>query len=309
MKGIVVGGQTQGVIGRIRMELPDAAGRAAAGGGADPGRPGAWRRRRPSWTWRSGPARRPRRSPGSAGCWASAATPRCGSRSPPRAGGRSRPAGTTDIDREIEPGDPLDRVLGVIASADSRAIQETAARLDLDQVARVADAIAAAGPGGAVRPRQQRHRGPRDGVPAGAHPGPGLAPGGRAQGAHQRGPARARRRRDRAVAQRPHPRGDRGARRGGLAGRADRRGDLVRAVAAGRGRRRGADHGRARDDVPAGGAVRAALPAGRARPHLRRGGPAHLRAHHRGVRGDRPRGAGAPAARRARAAAPPADRA
>src|SRR5918998_6392484 len=53
----------------------------------------------------------------------------------------------TDIDREIEPGDPLDRVLGVIASADSRAIQETAAGLNLDQVARGADAIATAGRG------------------------------------------------------------------------------------------------------------------------------------------------------------------
>lgn len=50
----------------------------------------------------------------------------------------------TDIDREIEPSDPLDQVLGVIASADSRAIRETAARLDVDKVARVADAIAAA---------------------------------------------------------------------------------------------------------------------------------------------------------------------
>ena len=37
------------------------------------------------------------------------------------------------------------RVLGVIAGADSRAIQETAARLDLDGVARLADAIAVAG--------------------------------------------------------------------------------------------------------------------------------------------------------------------
>ena len=51
----------------------------------------------------------------------------------------------TDIDREIEPHDPLDRVLGVIASADTRAIQETAARLDVAGVARVADAIADAG--------------------------------------------------------------------------------------------------------------------------------------------------------------------
>lgn len=51
----------------------------------------------------------------------------------------------TDIDREIEPHDQLDRVLGVIASADTRAIQETAARLDVASVARVADAIANAG--------------------------------------------------------------------------------------------------------------------------------------------------------------------
>lgn len=51
----------------------------------------------------------------------------------------------TDIDREIEPGDPLDRVLGVIASADARAIQETAVRLDLAKAARIADAIAGAG--------------------------------------------------------------------------------------------------------------------------------------------------------------------
>jgi len=50
----------------------------------------------------------------------------------------------TDIDRDIEPGDPLDRVLNVISGADARAIQETAASLDLAEVARVADAIAAA---------------------------------------------------------------------------------------------------------------------------------------------------------------------
>jgi DNA-binding MurR/RpiR family transcriptional regulator len=51
----------------------------------------------------------------------------------------------TDIGQEIGPDDPLDRVLGVIAGADSRAIQETAARLDLDGIARLADAIAVAG--------------------------------------------------------------------------------------------------------------------------------------------------------------------
>lgn len=61
-------------------------------------------------------------------------------------GGRQEQARwATDIDREIEPGDSLERVLEVIAGADSRAIQETAAGLDLAAVARVADAIAAAG--------------------------------------------------------------------------------------------------------------------------------------------------------------------
>lgn len=51
----------------------------------------------------------------------------------------------TDIDREIEPGDPLDRILDVIAGADTRAIQETAARLDIAKVDRIAQAISGAG--------------------------------------------------------------------------------------------------------------------------------------------------------------------
>ncbi len=50
----------------------------------------------------------------------------------------------TDIDREIRPDDPLDRVLDVIVGADSRAIRETATRIDLDAIDRVATAIAAA---------------------------------------------------------------------------------------------------------------------------------------------------------------------
>jgi DNA-binding MurR/RpiR family transcriptional regulator len=50
----------------------------------------------------------------------------------------------SDIDREIGPHDPLDRLLGVIAAADSRAIQDTAAALDLDAARRVAAAIAGA---------------------------------------------------------------------------------------------------------------------------------------------------------------------
>ena len=51
----------------------------------------------------------------------------------------------TDISGDIAPEDSLDRVLGVIAAADTRAIQATAAGLDLAAVERVAEAIAGAG--------------------------------------------------------------------------------------------------------------------------------------------------------------------
>ncbi|MEV7225592.1 MULTISPECIES: MurR/RpiR family transcriptional regulator [Polymorphospora] len=50
----------------------------------------------------------------------------------------------TDIDREIGPDDPLDHLLGVVASADARAIQETAGQVDLAAVDRVASAVATA---------------------------------------------------------------------------------------------------------------------------------------------------------------------
>jgi DNA-binding MurR/RpiR family transcriptional regulator len=51
----------------------------------------------------------------------------------------------TDISGDIAPGDPLDIALKVIATADTRAIQATAAGLDMGDVERVATAIAAAG--------------------------------------------------------------------------------------------------------------------------------------------------------------------
>src|SRR5690349_10547904 len=51
----------------------------------------------------------------------------------------------TDISGDIAPDDSLERALGVIATADTRAIQATAAGLDVAAVGRVADAIAAAG--------------------------------------------------------------------------------------------------------------------------------------------------------------------
>ncbi|HEY0700598.1 MAG TPA: MurR/RpiR family transcriptional regulator [Micromonospora sp.] len=59
--------------------------------------------------------------------------------------GRARSAGwTVDIGRQIQPGDPLDRVLGQIMAADTRAMHDTAVLLDLTQVERAADAIAGA---------------------------------------------------------------------------------------------------------------------------------------------------------------------
>lgn len=50
-----------------------------------------------------------------------------------------------DIGREIMPTDSLDRVLSMITTADIRAIQETAAQLDLDEVTKAAEAIVNAG--------------------------------------------------------------------------------------------------------------------------------------------------------------------
>jgi DNA-binding MurR/RpiR family transcriptional regulator len=51
---------------------------------------------------------------------------------------------TMDIGREIQPSDPLERVLAQIIAADTRSMHDTAALLDLREVARAADAIATA---------------------------------------------------------------------------------------------------------------------------------------------------------------------
>src|SRR6187549_1456939 len=59
--------------------------------------------------------------------------------------GRARASGwTMDIGREIQPTDPLERVLGQIMAADTRAMHDTASLLDLREVERAADAIARA---------------------------------------------------------------------------------------------------------------------------------------------------------------------
>jgi DNA-binding MurR/RpiR family transcriptional regulator len=59
-------------------------------------------------------------------------------------GRAARSAGwSIDIGREIQPTDPLERVLNQIMAADSRALQDTAALLDLRAVERAAAAIAA----------------------------------------------------------------------------------------------------------------------------------------------------------------------
>ena len=59
--------------------------------------------------------------------------------------GRARSAGwTVDIGREIQPSDPLERVLGQIMAADTRAMHDTATLLDLREVERAAEAVAGA---------------------------------------------------------------------------------------------------------------------------------------------------------------------
>ncbi|MDQ7906000.1 MurR/RpiR family transcriptional regulator [Phytohabitans sp. ZYX-F-186] len=59
--------------------------------------------------------------------------------------GRARAAGwSVDIGREIEPGDPLEKVLEQVMAADTRAMHDTASRLDLSEVERAAQAIAGA---------------------------------------------------------------------------------------------------------------------------------------------------------------------
>jgi DNA-binding MurR/RpiR family transcriptional regulator len=61
-------------------------------------------------------------------------------------GRAARSAGwTIDIGREIQPTDPLDRVLDQIMAADTRAMHDTGALLDLKEVERAADAIAGGG--------------------------------------------------------------------------------------------------------------------------------------------------------------------
>ena len=60
-------------------------------------------------------------------------------------GRASRTGGwTMDIGREIQPTDPLERVLGQIMAADTRAMHDTASLLDLSEVERAAAAIAQA---------------------------------------------------------------------------------------------------------------------------------------------------------------------
>lgn len=61
-------------------------------------------------------------------------------------GRAARAAGwSVDIGRAIRPSDPLERVLGQIVAADTRAMHDTVALLDLAQVGAAADAIAGAG--------------------------------------------------------------------------------------------------------------------------------------------------------------------
>ncbi|GAA2824626.1 hypothetical protein GCM10020220_011500 [Nonomuraea rubra] len=108
----------------------------------------------------------------------------------------------TDIGQEILPDDSLERVLGVVSGNDIRLIQETRDQLDLAVVEKVAQAVARAGRGAAVRGVEQRRRGQRDGVPAAADARTDLEQVRRPQRAHRRGAARPGRRGDRDLPQR-----------------------------------------------------------------------------------------------------------
>lgn len=90
-----------------------------------------------------------------------------------RAEAQSNNGWQVDIGREIRPDDPLDRVVGHVLTAEITALQDTAASLDLDGVARVAEAVAAArrvdmyGIGGSALVVGELHMGlHRIGVPA-----------------------------------------------------------------------------------------------------------------------------------------------
>ena len=62
-------------------------------------------------------------------------------------GRAARAAGwAVDIGREIQPTDPLERVLGQVMAADTRALHDTAARLDLAEVERAARPVSPAMP-------------------------------------------------------------------------------------------------------------------------------------------------------------------
>ncbi len=61
-------------------------------------------------------------------------------------GGRAEQARwEMDLGRDIERNDPVDRVLQVVATADTRTLQETASQLDLEALERAAEAIAHTG--------------------------------------------------------------------------------------------------------------------------------------------------------------------
>ena len=91
---------------------------------------------------------------------------------------------------EIGPDDPLDAAIEVMAAADSRLIQDTAAQLDPGVVAKVADAIVAAPQGAPRRRLHQRQRRDHAGGTAAPHRHPVLERGRRARGAVGGGAAR-----------------------------------------------------------------------------------------------------------------------
>ena len=117
----------------------------------------------------------------------------------------ARPAGPSTSAARSSPTDPLDRVLGQIMAADTRAMHDTAALLDLAEVERAADAIAARHPGRHLRRQRQRAGRRGDAVQPAPHRRRRVGLDRRAQRAGQRRAAARRRRRARRLAQRRDP--------------------------------------------------------------------------------------------------------
>ena len=199
---------------------------------------------RPSWSWPSAAAPRRRPSPGSAGRWASRATPTCGSAIAGETGRAARAAGwTVDIGREIQPSDPLragarpDHGRRHPGHARHRRAARPRARSSGPPRPSPAPTGSTSTAPAAARWSARRCSSACTASASPPGPGPTCTTGWPA-------PRCWRRRRGAGhLAQRADPRDHRDARRGGQPGRHHHRADQLPSLAAGRARRHRAAHG------------------------------------------------------------------